>query len=299
MDNFESSAEENLTLGNRRVYELRKRNFQRNLVNNLSYLGYILISLEYIKYDRTVWTLVIRGMVQSLISSPFPSDAKLRRLATFDTDRNTTGVTNLPGGRSFRLPGMFGTEILADASNEAEQQEHDDAAIVSIKKQIRRFLFHGCLSLNMLFIVLTILFPIDFLEPLGGHEPVGDGPKNTPSPFSNSNGLLLGERRGGLFLQMIGERLPKSNFSGNLGLVMFEFSILIVQFTLFSLTCVVLADLDLQEPEKLDSMKSDGYDGSVVVARIPLNKTLSTVLDDGRYIDENANSLGYTHGFDG
>ena len=80
MDNFESTAERNLSIGNKRVYELRKRNFQRNLVNNLSFLGYVLISLEYIKYDRTVWTLITRAIVQSLISSPFPSDAKLRRL---------------------------------------------------------------------------------------------------------------------------------------------------------------------------------------------------------------------------
>ena len=289
MDNFES-AEENLTIGNKRVYELRKRNFQRNLVNNLSFLGYVLISLEYIKYDRTIWTLIARAIVQSLISSPFPSDAKLRRLATVGAENNTTAVATLPGGRSIRFPGMFGTEALYNPSNEAEQQDHGDAAIVSMKKQIRKFLFHGCLSLNMLFIILTILFPIDFLEPLSGNEPVDDGPKNTPSPFSNSDGLLLGERRGGLFLQMIGERLPKSNFSGNLGLVMFEFSILIVQFTLFSLTCVVLADLDFEEPERLDPLKSDGYDGSVIVARIPLNKTLDAILDDSNIDDNNENS---------
>lgn len=289
MDNFES-VEENLTIGNKRVYELRKRNFQRNLVNNLSFLGYVLISLEYIKFDRTIWTLITRAIVQSLISSPFPSDAKLRRLATVGADNDTTAVATLPGGRSIRFPGMFGTEVLYDPSNEAEQQDHGDAAIVSMKKQIRKFLFHGCLSLNMLFIVLTILFPIDFLEPLSGNEPVDDGPKNTPSPFSNSDGLLLGERRGGLFLQMIGERLPKSNFSGNLGLVMFEFSILIVQFTLFSLTCVVLADLDFEEPERLDPLKSDGYDGSVIVARIPLNRTLDAILDDSNINDNNENS---------
>ncbi|CAI4832164.1 CPI_1c_G0055960.mRNA.1.CDS.1 [Saccharomyces cerevisiae] len=289
MDNFES-VEENLTIGNKRVYELRKRNFQRNLVNNLSFLGYVLISLEYIKFDRTIWTLITRAIVQSLISSPFPSDAKLRRLATVGADNDTTAVATLPGGRSIRFPGMFGTEVLYDPSNEAEQQDHGDAAIVSMKKQIRKFLFHGCLSLNMLFIVLTILFPIDFLEPLSGNEPVDDGPKNTPSPFSNSDGLLLGERRGGLFLQMIGERLPKSNFSGNLGLVMFEFSILIVQFTLFSLTCVVLADLDFEEPERLEPVNSDGYDGSVIVARIPLNKTMNAILNDGNINDNNENA---------
>lgn len=94
MDNFESTAEGNLSIGNKRVYELRKRNFQRNLVNNLSFLGYVLISLEYIKYDRTVWTLITRAIVQSLISSPFPSDAKLRRLATIGADNNTTGGCN-------------------------------------------------------------------------------------------------------------------------------------------------------------------------------------------------------------
>ncbi|CAI4053737.1 hypothetical protein N7582_005798 [Saccharomyces uvarum] len=289
MDNFEGSAEENLSIGNKRVYELRKRNFQRNLVNNLSYFGYVLIFLEYIKFDRTVWTLITRAIVQSLISSPFPSDAKLRRLATAGGDNDNARIATLPGGTSIRIPGMFTTEVLDNPSIDAEQQ--DNAAVVSIKRQIRKFLFHGCLSLNMLLIVLTILFPIDFLEPLSDYVPV-DGLKNTPSPFSNSNGLLLGERRGGLFLQMIGERLPKSNFSGNLGLLMFEFSILIVQFTLFSLTCVVLADLDFQEPENVDSVKSDGYDGSVVVARIPLNKTLDTVLYDGNIndIDENLNS---------
>ncbi|CAI4036966.1 hypothetical protein SMKI_16G2630 [Saccharomyces mikatae IFO 1815] len=293
MDNFESNVEESLTAGNIRVYELRKRNFQRNLVNNLSFFGYVLISLEYIKYDRTVWTLLTRAIVQSLISSPFPSDAKLRRLATVgaDNNNNTTGGTTFPGGRSIRLPGMFGREMLDNPSSQTEQ-DYDDAAIVSIKKQIRKFLFHGCLSLNMLFILLTVLFPIDFMEPLSGNAPMNDGPKNTPSPFSNSNGLLLGERRGGLFLQMIGERLPRSNFSGNLGLVVIEFSILVVQFTLFSLTCVVLADLDFQDPERLESVKSDGYDGSVLVARIPLNKTLNTVLSGGdtNDIDENTSN---------
>ncbi|CAI1779840.1 hypothetical protein SEUBUCD646_0P03760 [Saccharomyces eubayanus] len=289
MDDFESNTEENLSLGNKRVYELRKRNFQRNLVNNLSYFGYVLILLEYIKFDRTVWTLITRAIVQSLISSPFPSDAKLRRLATAGGDSNTTGIATLPGGTSIRIPGMFTTEALDNHSNGTEQQ--DNASVISIKRQIRKFLFHGCLSLNMLYIVFTILFPIDFLEPLSEYVPV-DSLKNTPSPFSNSNGLLLGERRGGLFLQMIGERLPKSNLSGNFGLLIFEFSILIVQFTLFSLTCVVLADLNCQEPESVHSVKSDGYDGSVVVARIPLNKTLDTVLYDGdnNDIEENPNS---------
>ena len=71
---------------------------------------------------------------------------------------------------------------------------------------------------------------------------------------------------------------------------MFEFSILIVQFTLFSLTCVVLADLDFEEPERLDPLKSDGYDGSVIVARIPLNKTLDAILDDSNIDDNNENS---------
>lgn len=287
MDNFEGSAEENLSIGNKRVYELRKRNFQRNLVNNLSYFGYVLIFLEYIKFDRTVWTLITRAIVQSLISSPFPSDAKLRRLATAGGDNDNARIATLPGGTSIRIPGMFTTEVLDNPSIDAEQQ--DNAAVVSIKRQIRKFLFHGCLSLNMLLIVLTILFPIDFLEPLSDYVPV-DGLKNTPSPFSNSNGLLLGERRGGLFLQMIGERLPKSNFSGNLGLVMFEFSILIVQFTLFSLTCVVLADLDFEEPERLEPVNSDGYDGSVIVARIPLNKTMNAILNDGNINDNNENA---------
>ncbi|CAI7128500.1 CGH_3_collapsed_G0000790.mRNA.1.CDS.1 [Saccharomyces cerevisiae] len=70
---------------------------------------------------------------------------------------------------------------------------------------------------------------------------------------------------------MIGELLPKEQLFGNLGLVIL----------LFSPTCVVLADLDFEEPERLEPVNSDGYDASVIVARIPLNKTMNAILNDG------------------
>ncbi|CAI7128415.1 CGH_3_collapsed_G0000780.mRNA.1.CDS.1 [Saccharomyces cerevisiae] len=65
------------------------------------------------------------------------------------------GVATLPGGRSIISRNVWNRKFY-NSSSEAEQQDHDDV-IVSMKSNWK-FLFHGCLSLNMLFTLSSNLF---------------------------------------------------------------------------------------------------------------------------------------------
>lgn len=150
-----------------------------------------------------------------------------------------------------------------------------------IKRKIRNVLFHGSLTVNALFITSALLFPVDFIGKLEGNYLHEDGLNNTPSPFNNANGIIQGERRGGFSMQMIGESLPQTNSKGNVGILMFEFAILVCQFSLFVLTCVNFAGLDDRrsvETHDSEPVIGDGYDGKVDVTHIDPMSAISDVL---------------------
>lgn len=269
----------NEVTSNVRVYQLRRKNFQKKLVVQLCYLGYLIIVLEYLKYGCTIWTLVLRTIVQSLLAAPFPSDTQIRRLSLHSEtpgssylSRISQVVPNNDGVMS--MPGAFVENGRQTTVNNQENQAKEE--VDDIKRKIRTVLFHGSLSINVLYILMSILFPVDFMGQLEGNYLREDGLTNIPSPLNNVNGFIQGERKGGFFMQMIGEFVPQSNFTGNLGIVLFELAILICQFGLFVLTCVNFANLGYQEEPA--NYHSDGYDGKVHVTQIDPNNAIELVL---------------------
>lgn len=261
-----------------KVYKLRKRNFERTLVSTVSLLGYIVILLQYLKYGTRIWLILLRCGFQSLLSAPFPDEGQLFRMARATRMRgNNTGNENR-SGEDTPLPDMPGAFTAASAINPTAGNEtisEDDIEIV--KKKIRTMLFHGSLTLNLVVTIFYLLYPVDFYGKLEGNYPSGNGLQNTPSPYNNQNDLAQGERRGTVFLQVIGEKLPDSNFSGNLGLFAYNVAIMFCQFTLFTLTCVNFGQLGYKEPIELiaRSKISDGYDGNVLTAEIDYTKAIN------------------------
>lgn len=265
---------------NDRVYQLRRKNFQKRLVAQLCYLGYLVILLEYVKYGCSIWTLIFRAITQSLLAAPFPNDNQIRRLSLrsdipgpnyflrlSNVVPNTNGVTTMPG--AFIEGGRQESFI--------SQEDQIKEEVNEVKRKIRTVLFHSSLTVNFICILISILFPVDFIGQLKGNYLDEDGLTNIPSPFNNGNGFVQGERRGGFFMQMVGEPIPQSNFKGNLGILTFELAIIVCQLGLFVLTCVNFADLEHQEPEF--SRNSDGYDGKVFVTQIDPDRAIRLVME--------------------
>lgn len=280
---------ETLRSENERVYLLRRKNFQRKLVTKFSYLGYVIIVLYYLKYGCTIWTLLLRTCVQSLLVVPFPSEIQIRRLSQANDNTGSAYLSRLSGAistDSVEIPGSFPSTVRQESGTSSEEQVKKE--VDDVKRKIRNLLFHGSLTVNILYLLFALLFPVNFAGSLEGNYLHEDGLMNTPSPFNNANGLIQGERKGGFFMQMIGETVPQSNFKGNLGVVMFEFAILFCQFNLFVLTCVNFADLDSSESNEADeeSSSSDGYDGKVHVTKIDpiaaITSILSSVIETRR-----------------
>lgn len=265
-----------------RIYRLRRKNFQRNLATKMGYLGYVVIVLYYLKYGCTIWNLLLRVCVQSLLAVPFPSDTQIQRLSQARTSRGSAHFFTLSGTirpESVSMPGAFPTGDDSQTAARSEAQMEQESK--EIKRKIRKVLFHGSLTFNVLFIVSALVFPVNFIGKLEGNHLLEAGLANTPSPFNNANGIVQGERKGGFSLQMIGETLPQTNFKGNLGIVMFEFAILLCQFTLFVLTCINFADLGDKrdvDADHSEAIVSDGYDGKVDVTQIDPVSAISDIV---------------------
>lgn len=276
---------------NERVYQLRRKNFQRKLVSEVSYFGFIIIVLYYLKYGCTIWTLVLRTVVQSLLAVPFPSEIQIRRLSQARENSGSAYLSTISGAMStdtVEMPGAFPSTSTQETAPRSEEQIKKE--IDGVKIKIRNVLFHASLTINFLYLIFALLFPTNFVGKLEGNHLREDGLTNTPSPFNNANGLIQGERKGGFFLQMIGEAIPQSNLKGNVGVIMFEFAILFCQFSLFTLTCVNFANLDelTTNDETTEDMNShsDGYDGKVHVTQIDpitaIHKTMSSSIESQR-----------------
>lgn len=59
---------------NKKIFDLRRRNFSRNMVMKLGFLGYLIIIFKYLKYGTNVLSLLFRCVVQALLISPFPDN---------------------------------------------------------------------------------------------------------------------------------------------------------------------------------------------------------------------------------
>lgn len=275
---------------NERVYRLRRKNFQRKLVTEVTYLGFIVIVLYYLKYGCTIWTLLLRTCVQSLLSVPFPNETQIRRLSQARENSGSAYFSSLSGAIStdtVEMPGSFPSSNPQETAPRSEDQIKEE--IHGVKIKIRNVLFHASLTINFFYIMLSLLFPTNFMGKLEGNHLHEDGLTDTPSPFNNANGLIQGERKGGFFMQMIGEAIPQSNLKGNFGVLIFEFAILFCQFSLFTLTCVNFASLDSTSSDEFGedpTPSSDGYDGKVHVTQIDpiaaIDRTMSFIMEPQR-----------------
>lgn len=246
---------------NEKVYELRKRNFQRNFVSDLSLLGYITIILAYIKFDTSFWVLLSRLLLQSLLTSPFPDESRLQIIAA-----RTRPQQNFTGG-------MFGPSVIPGSFPTSDvTEEEQEAAQAYVKQKIRKFLFHGALTFNTLRLIWVVINPVNFADKFDTMTASEKALNNAGSPYANSHGLINGERRGGVFLQLIGEHVFRSKLCGNLALIGYEFLILVIQYSLFVVTCINLTDSDRKENDgRQQETIGDGYDGTVFVSEVNYN----------------------------
>ncbi|CCH60044.1 hypothetical protein TBLA_0C02330 [Henningerozyma blattae CBS 6284] len=282
----------------KRILNLRKKNFQQKLVNHLSVLGYTAIAIQYLKFGCRIWTLFLRAATQSALLSPFPSEAQIRRVTTARRNANQAASASLPGFSGLsdeirtQIPGGESSYDLTNGISEDIEAEMEREA-KSLKKKARSIIFFATLVTNLIFIFYDLLYPKNFMNLVKGHTLDEKDLTDIPSPFYTANDLVQGERRGGFFLQLIGDRLPRNNFNGNIGIILYDYAILICQFGLFILTCVNYGDveaeklsdqLDIDTIEEMEDNKhyknSNGYDGNVLAAQLDPSKAIIDVLRD-------------------
>lgn len=255
-----------------RIRALRTKNFQRNLIDKLSYLGYLFITLQYIKYGSSFWSLVLRIIVQSTLSKPFPDDSRLRSMTL-------RGELARVGANTFNPAWNMDAETRQNEDQSPETSEAaEEQAIALIKKKVRQILYHGAFTANLIFLFVDVLEPRDLSN---GHDP-----SHRASPFENAYGLVQGQRRGSFSMQIIGELLPTSNLVGNLGNIGYDIAILLVQLTQFVLTCIKLSGQEhLQNTDGNPGPVTDGYDGTVEASSIHLDSAVDVAMK-GRDISE-------------
>lgn len=305
---------------NKRVYKLRKKNFQSKLVNNMAFLGYAVILIQYLKFGCSVWTLALRYCIQSMLHSPFPSPAQLRRISvtrrsntatTASTPDTNTGNRNIGNTiLSQPLPNIPGFPVQLrvggsnnDLSNLSDGfAENIESAIEketkNMRNKIKSIIFYCSLPINILLIIHNMLFPKDFRGLTNGYLPYKKDLNNVPSPFITGNGLIQGERKGGIFLQIIGDFIPLNNLRGNIGNIFYDYIILLCQFGLFILTCINYADEDAEKlSDELDYesitlmddngqfLRSNGYDGNVLASQLDPIKTINIMKEESNEAD--------------
>lgn len=266
---------------NKKIFDLRRRNFSRNMVMKLGFLGYLIIIFKYLKYGTNVLSLLFRCVVQALLISPFPDKSYSQWLLA----RN-----GLPTSLQGSIPGGFTTAGASGSNNsDSTQTDTGDFALEVLKRKIRAILFNCVLTINILYVVFAILFPTDFYIPQDGiYIDKQNGHQNMPSPFKYGKYMLEGERKGGITFQAIGETLPSSNLSGNLGVILCEALILIAQLLLFCVTCINFAELGYADDDENDEyfINNDGYDGNVLLTTINLHEGINVMLNEKLPITE-------------
>lgn len=263
------------TGGNKRIYDLRKRNFSRNLVYKLGFLGYLIIVLKYLKYGTSFISLLFRCLVQALLISPFPDKTYSQFLLNRTSAMPRNGGIDFPGS----FPGMGGGAT-SDTGNNGGGEDSSEDQLDLLKRKIRAILFNMVVSVNIIYILMAVIFPTNFFKVGEGvYLDNQEGHHRLPSPFSYGQYMVEGERRGGITFQIIGEALPYSNLTGNLGVIFFEFLTFVAQYVLFCVTCVNFGDLDnAKDAEDQNYLTSDGYDGNVYLTVINLHETIDDLL---------------------
>lgn len=275
------------------VYKRRRKQLQDDLVNQVSFLGYAVIFLHYLKFGSSTLTLILRLCVQSLLTSPYPSEFQLRRL-TFSAQSRTIPGLRRDNGASVpqtinrsgtRIPGTFtpADQPAIEQETEVETEDISDR----LRHNIRWILFHCSFTVNFILIMLSIIWPIDFQAKVGEYRLNEKDLSDVPSPFNNHNGLVGGELRGRIFIQFIGERVSSSNFRENLGLLFLEVLIFICQFCLYLLTCYNLAKppIDAFTSEDSDAVRENdieygGYGGNVLATTVDPMKVFDHILQE-------------------
>lgn len=273
----------------RKIFKLRKKNAQKHLTKNIALLGYILVVYQYIKFNTSSWILVFRLILHTILASPFPADNQLMRViervrsnnnpTTNDTPETaTTTNTNDPtlgSDLNTSVPGGFNEEV---DSQENLNTNDIDVEVIDFKKRLRSSLFHALILINVSILIYRIFNPIDFVAKFKGKGLNESGLTNTPSVFLNGNGVNEGELRGGITIQLIGERLPTNNFISNLHIWFLDLFILLSQLTLLTLTGINFTKLGYHEPKEIRYGKSDGYDGFLVATQINYLEALDAFL---------------------
>ncbi|SMN18163.1 similar to Saccharomyces cerevisiae YPR109W Predicted membrane protein [Maudiozyma saulgeensis] len=281
MSRSENNNEDLTTSRNESRYEDCKIDFTQHFVNALSLIGHIVIVLQFIKFESSFWILLARASFQSLLTNPFPSNAQLRRIAQ-RTGRTTTPSTDvdMPGGFTNATNLINIPQSSGDNSNIASTQISTEDEIIVVKKKIRKLLFHGSVTLNLIVFIWNIFHPTEFVEKLDGSYPNEKYLKNVPSPFISGDGLLGGEFRGTASIQFIGESIPHSNFWGNVNKSTYDFLILILQYTLFILTCINFGEMGYIPPNDKRNETEDGYNGTVHAVEVDFNKSIDIMVND-------------------
>lgn len=277
----------------RKIFKLRKKNAQKSLTKNIILLGYILIVYQYIKFNTSSWILVFRLIIQTLISNPFPADDQLVRVIqrvrsnnsntntnpTADNGLNTAPETNrysvAINNMTFSIPGAFNESISTLQNNESFNVDEE---VMKFKKRLRTSLFHAIILINITVLIYRLFNRINFTDMYDGRGLMDTDFTNTPSIFLNGNGVSQGELRGGLTLQLIGERLPTNNYIANLQIWFLDLFIFFSQFTLLTLTSINFIKLGYREPKEIRYTKSDGYDGFLIATQINYSEALCEFL---------------------
>lgn len=289
----------NGSLSKSTVYKLRRRNFKSDLIKKVAMLGYIVIILQYVKFGSRMIPLILRFAFQSFLASPFPNNELLIRTIqrlhdndrendtnTDSTNNNITDFNNNTNNSTtgpnieINMPGGFintNEEINLDQVSPDVVEYSDEDRLNNMKDKIRSTLFFTCIPLNVVLLLIHTLSPFDFTVEQNDSM-INLGPSGKlGSQFTYGSGLIEGERRNGITIQMVGELIPRSNFLGNLTNVWFDFMILIVQLVLFTLTCINFARLGYKEPEEITQIESDGYDGKMIITRIDFENIIKEI----------------------
>ncbi|CEP61591.1 Gld1p LALA0_S03e06304g [Lachancea lanzarotensis] len=283
--------------------KLQTKNFQEDLVEKMRLLTISIIVIHYLKFGSSTAAFLFRLFVHSLLSKSQVVSDQFRRVSL--RVHNVRRIPGLSSGNSHQpstnetnpnppMPGTFAVPSSTETSSGSIEELSEAEIEVSVNETQRRVkwvLFHFAFTFNCISIIMALIWPIDFISKAGhyGSESSGSSFGNIPSPFANQNGLIGGELRSGLFVQLVGEQLPSSNFWSNLNIVLLEFLILSLQFGQYILTAYNFADPPFESPNaerngtnyNTDGPvdKDDAYNGIVLVTTIEPVEVLNDLLD--------------------
>ncbi|SCU97400.1 LAFA_0G11298g1_1 [Lachancea sp. 'fantastica'] len=232
--------------------KLQTINFQEDLVEKVRLLSISVIVVYYLKFGSSTAAFLFRLFVHSLLSKSQVVSNQLRRVSLrvhnvrripgLPSTINGTENNNDANANSNSNPLMPGTFTVPNNTIEELSEAEIEASVNETQRKVRWVLFHCAFTFNCISIILALIWPVDFISKAEPYRLRSASFGNTPSPFANQNGLIGGELRSGLFVQLVGEQLPNSNFWSNVSIVLLEFLILSLQFGQYILTAYNFAE---------------------------------------------------------